>query len=426
MAVTRVGDPVRLEAVRRSGMIDSAPELFFDELTRAAARLLRSPLAFMTAVDSERSHWKSSVGVNDGTRSNAVEDSFCQYVIERGHELIVDDTASNDITRSNPSIESMGVRAWAGCPVVVEEQIIGTFCVVDTVPRQWTNADRALLSHLATLASREVTQRTELASAARSKAAAVDRADRAEDLLDAIRVSLLPHDTPKIPSVELATWYQPAHDGYLLLGDFYDAFPLDLKRWAIIVGDVCGHGARAARLTAMIRYTLRSALIYHDDPAAAIADLDRAIRTDPINDDRFATLCVFVLTPDGDHLDVVHLRAGHPYPIWIGPDNPPQLLDGPSGPPVGIFIKDTAWTSETTRLGPTDKIVAYTDGAIECLGPDGTMIGHEGLLALLDQIDHPTSSNDALQLIRHHIRAATIGLGDDVLALAFGPAKGNH
>ncbi len=422
-----VVDPVRLDVVRRSGLVDSGPEFVFDELTNAAARLLDAPFAFLTAVDDKRSFWKSSVGITDGTRSSKVEDSFCQYVIELGDELIVGDTPNHHITRHNPFIDSMGIRAWAGCPVVVGDQVVGTFCVVDQHVRHWTDDDRALLRHLAAVASREVTQRVNADSDARDYAEAIARADKSEDLLEALRASLLPQQTPDVPGVDFACWYQPAHDGHLLLGDFYDAFPVDHDRWAIVIADVCGHGAKAARLTAMIRYTLRSALVHNEQLTDAIAELDQAIRADPLDDGRFATLCIFRITVGDDHLDVDYARAGHPFPFLVTPPAQPRLLDGPGGLPVGLPSGiDAVWTTETIRLTGHDSIVAYTDGATECLGPDGTMIGHEGLLAHLADLERPISSADLVTKLRHHITSGSTDLSDDVLVLAFAPDPPNR
>ena len=155
-----VEDPERLAAVRRSGLVDTDRENLFDELTRIAAQVLRAPFAFLTAVDEHRSFWKSTYGIDDDTRSNAVGESFCQYVIERGDDLIVGDTTRDPATSDNPSNVSMGVRAWAGSPVWLDGQVLGTFCVVDQTARTWTDEDRDLLRSLAEVASREIALRT--------------------------------------------------------------------------------------------------------------------------------------------------------------------------------------------------------------------------------------------------------------------------
>jgi sigma-B regulation protein RsbU (phosphoserine phosphatase) len=421
VAVGSIDDPQRLEAVRRAALIDTDPEVVFDELTKAASRLLNAPFAFMTVVDETRSFWKSTVGVDDGTRSNAVEDSFCQYVVGLGDGLFVGDASADALTSENPSIESMGVRAWAGCPIVLDEQVLGTFCVVDQRVRDWTDDDRAILGHLAEIASREVAMRAERDAESEQRVAAVARNAELSELLDIVRASLLPPSVPNLPGIDLAAWFEPARSGELLLGDFYDAFPVDGRRWAIVVGDVCGHGAHAAKLTAMIRYTLRSAMVHHADPADALGELDRAIRADQLDTGRFATLCVFGVGLDGDQLDVTWARAGHTLPILVPADGPGRALDGAGGPPVGLLRPIAApWTTERRRLGPGDALVVYTDGVTEARGVGGVLLGTDGLVDAI--AGHRGSVTELVDRIEEHTLARG-GLSDDALVLAFGPTR---
>ncbi len=162
---TPVTDPRRLSAVRASGLLDSPPEEAFDRLTALAATLLGARFAFLTAVDDRRSFWKSTFGLPPGSaRQNTVEESFCRYVIESGEPLIVEDAANHPVTRENPSIESMGVAAWAGFPVRMRDgRVLGSFCVVAEAPREWTEEDVVVLQALAAAARSEVHLREALA-----------------------------------------------------------------------------------------------------------------------------------------------------------------------------------------------------------------------------------------------------------------------
>ena len=58
-----MADPTRLDAVRRSGMIGSPREPIFDELTKAAARLMSAPYALISIMDQTDSYWKSTFGL---------------------------------------------------------------------------------------------------------------------------------------------------------------------------------------------------------------------------------------------------------------------------------------------------------------------------------------------------------------------------
>ena len=86
----------------------------------------------------------------------------------------------------------------------------------------------------------------------------------------------------------------------------------------LVIGDVTGRGAQAASITALARYTLRTAAVLTDDPLIALATLNRALlaRGD-------TSLCsLAALTLSEDRFEPVRLAvAGHP---------PPLLVDGES------------------------------------------------------------------------------------------------
>ena len=173
-------DPARLAAVHATDLLDATAEESFDRLTRIAQRITGAPLAFMTVVDEARSFWLSSQGLPEGSpRQNTVEESFCQYVLG-GEALTLDDVTADERTAANPSIEGMGVRAWAGFPVRTPDgQVLGSFCVVDTTVHPWRAEDIQLLEELAAIASREVALRMATLEAESARALAAAEADRA-------------------------------------------------------------------------------------------------------------------------------------------------------------------------------------------------------------------------------------------------------
>src|SRR3712207_4194384 len=176
----RPADPGRLAAVHATQLLDAAAEESFDRLTRIAQRITGAPLAFMTVVDEARSFWLSGQGLPAGSpRQNTVEESFCQYVL-RGDPLVLADVTVDERTAANPSIEGMGVRAWAGLPVRKPDgQGLGSFCVSDTTVHPWTADDVQLLEELAAIGSREVALR--MATLEAESARAVARAERSEE-----------------------------------------------------------------------------------------------------------------------------------------------------------------------------------------------------------------------------------------------------
>lgn len=373
----------RLETVRRSGLVDSDREAVFDELTKAAAQLLRAPYALISIMEETYSFWKSTYGLPSAMRSENVSDSFCQYVVEGRHELLTEDVRFHEVTRDNPTIEAKGTRAWAGCPVELHGEILGTLCVIDSEVREWTIEDRNVLHALAAIASREITLRAELRNAEIEAARANTESERTRDLLATIRASLLPPLLPPIEGVELEAWFAAADDSDALLGDFYDVFPLGENRWGLVVGDVCGHGVEAAKLTSLVRYSLRSAAVHRSDPAQVMAEVDAAIRADPLDRGRFATVCYFTIdTTDG--IAITWARAGHPFPVLCSVDGSARLCVGADGPPLGITgnVGPMTWTVAELVLDIGQRLLVHTDGLTDARSATtGERLGDDGLLA---------------------------------------------
>ncbi len=151
-------DPARLAAVHETGLLDTAPDPALDALAQLAARLLGAPLGFVTLVDDSRSFWKACIGIApDAPRQNTVSESFCQYVLAGEAPLLVEDAVTDPRTRNNPSVVTMGLRAWAGVPVRGPSgQVLGSFCVVDTVARTWEPQHLEVLEVLAGAASAQI------------------------------------------------------------------------------------------------------------------------------------------------------------------------------------------------------------------------------------------------------------------------------
>ncbi|WP_162392859.1 GAF domain-containing SpoIIE family protein phosphatase [Goekera deserti] len=187
-----VVDPVRsagrLAAVRRSGLLDSAPEESFDRLTELTRELLGVTACMITVVDGERSWWKSHPGLPPlpGTPpETSVEDSFCRHVIALDDALVLDDSSADERTRDSPLTGQLGVRGYAGFPVRTPDgQVLGSFAALDTAPRAWSAADLRVLGTLAGVVSTEVALRESLRAAEVQRARA-EVVARAGELLSA-------------------------------------------------------------------------------------------------------------------------------------------------------------------------------------------------------------------------------------------------
>jgi GAF domain-containing protein len=156
-----VHDPARLVALERSGLVGTGPEDAFDRLIELAARLIGIHSGCITLVDAVRTTAKSSVGFPEGLPLFLpIEQSFCRFVVGSGRPLVVDDARIDPRTMGDPAIEVFGAISWAGYPVKDGDgAVLGTFCLMDSTPHEWTAIDIDILATLAAAASSEIALR---------------------------------------------------------------------------------------------------------------------------------------------------------------------------------------------------------------------------------------------------------------------------
>lgn len=155
----RVRDPARVAALRETALLDTPPEETFDRLTRLAVRLVRVPVAFVSLVDEDRDFYKSHCGFGEplATVRQLEGTTFCHYAIASEGPLVIPDTRKHPLFREVPTVESLGVAAYAGIPIrTTEGYVLGSFCAIDFEPRPWTEEDIETLTELAASAEREI------------------------------------------------------------------------------------------------------------------------------------------------------------------------------------------------------------------------------------------------------------------------------
>jgi anti-sigma regulatory factor (Ser/Thr protein kinase) len=143
-------ETARLAALERYRILDTAPEMGFDDLTHLASQICGTPVALITLVDADRQWFKSRLGISVAETSRSV--SFCAHAIQTpGNTYIVPDTLEHDIFRENPFVTNEPkLRFYAGAPLVTPDGYpLGTLCVADRVPRKLTPDQLAALEALA-------------------------------------------------------------------------------------------------------------------------------------------------------------------------------------------------------------------------------------------------------------------------------------
>ena len=144
-------------------------------------------------------------------------------------------------------------------------EVLGSFCVADQQPRDWTDRDVEFLRVLAAAIEGEIALRSALRAA--------------ETLAATLQESLVAPVLPAIPGLDLCAGYRPAGSGTELVGDFYDIYPLEPGRWSIAIGDVGGKGVEAAKATALARHALSAAALRSREPSDALRVLDETLRS---------------------------------------------------------------------------------------------------------------------------------------------------
>jgi len=149
----------RLKSLRRYRILDTPPEMSYDDLTLLASEICGTSIAAISLVDEERQWFKSILGLEVEQTSRDV--AFCAHAILNKNECLVVEDATKDVRFSDNGLVTgaPGIRFYAGTPLVMSDgNAIGTLCVIDRVARTITDKQRRALEVL----GREVVAQLEL------------------------------------------------------------------------------------------------------------------------------------------------------------------------------------------------------------------------------------------------------------------------
>jgi anti-sigma regulatory factor (Ser/Thr protein kinase) len=180
---------------------------------------------------------------------------------------------------------------------------------------------------------------------------------------------------------------------------------------ALVVGDVVGHGLRAAATMGQLRNAFRAYGLVESSPAEVVARINRLVMSGV--EEVMATVLYLVL--DRETGDLSFSAAGHPPPLVLGPDGP-RFLEGGRSVPIGA--SDPAVFREANAvLPPGSSLLLYTDGLVERRD--------ESLEKRLDKLAAVAGgAGEDLNTLCDRVIEAVLGRGepgDDVALLAVRP-----
>jgi GAF domain-containing protein len=335
-------------------------------------------------------------------------ESALRRVLTTGESALFREVTDEHLRRVAVSPEQLDIyrrleiRSAIVVPMRVPARIIGAMSFfTSTSGRRFTDDDLGVAEQLA-----------------RRAAVAVENArlyTMLANVADTLQDSLLPSAVPEVAGWEIGALYRPAPGATRIDvgGDFYEVFDTAGNAFATI-GDVTGHGVRAATITSLLRHGARFASHLEPDPVAIIRRLDEELRR---RDD--STMATALCAALHDH-SLLLCSAGHPPALIV--DRSGDTSEAPSsGPLLGAF-PDSAWHQQRVPVADGTTVLLYTDGVTETVG-DGERFGVERLRRFV--ADHAGSPPQALldalaaELERFRGGEAT----DDVAALALRPSS---
>ena len=139
----------RIAALHRYEILDTAPEDYFDDITRLASYICGTPISVMTLVDSTRLWVKSGVGMAAGAQVSR-DEAFCAHTILEHNGMVVNDMLDDARFADNPLVTSQQIRFYVGMPLITPDGFpLGSLCAMDSVPRELEPQQMMALNTLA-------------------------------------------------------------------------------------------------------------------------------------------------------------------------------------------------------------------------------------------------------------------------------------
>ncbi|WP_059008187.1 SpoIIE family protein phosphatase [Streptomyces specialis] len=235
-----------------------------------------------------------------------------------------------------------GKHSWAVLPLNASGRFVGTCVISYDRPRTFSDEERGLLTTLNGLIAQAL-ERARLYDTEHERAQRFQR-------------DLLPRVLPALPALTAAARYRPAGERSEAGGDWYDTLPLSSGRVALVIGDVLGHGQRAAMVMGRLRTAVTTLTTLDPTPEEVLARLNDIVTG--LDDEVYATCLYAVYDPVTGCCALA--SAGHPPPAVLPPDGAVRFPVVVPGPPLGVTQQPYRPTELTLPEGTL--LALWTDG----------------------------------------------------------------
>jgi serine phosphatase RsbU (regulator of sigma subunit)/anti-sigma regulatory factor (Ser/Thr protein kinase) len=236
------------------------------------------------------------------------------------------------------------------------------------------------------------------------------RTKREHDMVTILQRALLPERLPVVAGVRLDACYVPAYSGADVGGDWYDVFSISDRLLGVSVGDVAGHGLRAATIMGQARQALRTASYVDDDPATTLEHVNRLF----CRSERSVLLTAFFATLDMSDGAMRYALAGHPPPMMVRTGGEVESLPG-RGLMLGIESQ-AIFETHDLMLDEGSAIVLFTDGLVEI--SRNYLAGREELRQAIEAEYRDASRNIAQAIVKRVVAGRSAR--DDIALLFLG------
>ena len=386
LEVDRLADSERVDELRTLNLLDTQPEYRFDRITRLAADFFCVPICYIALLDESRQWLKSQVGISGLETPRCM--TFCQYTIQHEAPLIMPNTLEHPISKDHPwVVNNPHVRFYAGVPLSGPSgKKIGTFCLVDFKPREFTEENVASLVTFGSLVEREInlgeiiqTQHELLGVRKRLLQTQHDLEQEFADAAKYVRM-LLP---PPLDSTEIVEWTY--HPSMRLGGDGLGYRRLNEDLFSVYILDVTGHGLGSALLAVTLLEVLRNPAVQLDFAKPSVV-IERLNRTFPMKDHGSKFFSVWYGVYSRSRRELTYSNAGHPPAvIYTHEDGKPELRRTQASTSVLGVLPQVSVSECTIPFPRGTELLLFSDGLYELSDPDGGHGSYNEFFARLEK-----------------------------------------